>query len=52
MLIFGMGYAAGHIAERLRARGWEVSDRDAGREIDQVCDLAAPARASRRRVGG
>ena len=25
MLIFGMGYAAGHIAERLRARGWEVS---------------------------
>ena len=25
MLIFGMGYAAGHIADRLRARGWEVS---------------------------
>ena len=25
MLIFGMGYAAGHLAERLRARGWEVS---------------------------
>lgn len=24
MLIFGMGYAAGHLAERLRARGWEV----------------------------
>ncbi|ABF52195.1 epimerase [Sphingopyxis alaskensis] len=25
MLIFGMGYAAGHLAERLRARGWEVT---------------------------
>ncbi|WP_282947121.1 MULTISPECIES: SDR family NAD(P)-dependent oxidoreductase [unclassified Sphingopyxis] len=24
MLIFGMGYAAGHLAERLRARGWDV----------------------------
>lgn len=24
MLIFGMGYAAGHLARRLRARGWEV----------------------------
>lgn len=24
MLIFGMGYAAGHLAGRLRARGWEV----------------------------
>ena len=24
MLIFGMGYAAGHLAARLRARGWEV----------------------------
>ncbi len=25
MLIFGMGYAAGHLAERLRARGWDVT---------------------------
>ncbi|HMO76921.1 MAG TPA: SDR family NAD(P)-dependent oxidoreductase [Sphingopyxis sp.] len=25
MLIFGMGYAAGHIARRLEARGWEVA---------------------------
>lgn len=25
MLIFGMGYAAGHLAERLRARGWDVA---------------------------
>ena len=25
MLIFGMGYAASHLAERLRARGWEVT---------------------------
>lgn len=24
MLIFGMGYAASHLANRLRARGWEV----------------------------
>ncbi|MBL0916478.1 MAG: SDR family NAD(P)-dependent oxidoreductase, partial [Sphingopyxis sp.] len=24
MMIFGMGYAAGHLAERLRARGWDV----------------------------
>ena len=24
MLIFGMGYAASHLAGRLRARGWEV----------------------------
>src|SRR3546814_9824698 len=25
MLIFGMGYAAGHLAGRLRARGWDVA---------------------------
>ncbi|HEY0594594.1 SDR family NAD(P)-dependent oxidoreductase [Sphingopyxis sp.] len=25
MLIFGMGYAAGHLAGRLRARGWDVT---------------------------
>jgi len=25
MLIFGMGYAAGHLAARLNARGWEVA---------------------------
>jgi nucleoside-diphosphate-sugar epimerase len=25
MLIFGMGYAAGHLASRLGARGWEVT---------------------------
>lgn len=25
MLIFGLGYSAGHIADRLRARGWEVA---------------------------
>ena len=25
MLIFGMGYAASHLANRLRARGWEVA---------------------------
>lgn len=25
MLIFGMGYAASHLADRLRARGWEVT---------------------------
>lgn len=25
MLIFGMGYAARHLAERLRARGWDVA---------------------------
>lgn len=25
MLIFGMGYAARHLADRLRARGWEVA---------------------------
>lgn len=25
MLIFGMGYAASHLAERLRARGWDVA---------------------------
>lgn len=25
MLIFGMGYTAGHLADRLRARGWEVT---------------------------
>lgn len=25
MLIFGMGYAAGHLADRLRARGWDVT---------------------------
>ena len=25
MLIFGLGYAAGHLADRLRARGWEVT---------------------------
>ena len=24
MLIFGMGYAAGQLADRLRARGWDV----------------------------
>ena len=24
MLIFGMGYAASHLADRLRARGWDV----------------------------
>lgn len=24
MLIFGMGYAASHVADRLRARGWDV----------------------------
>jgi len=24
MLIFGLGYAAGHLADRLRARGWDV----------------------------
>lgn len=25
MLIFGMGYAASHLADRLRARGWDVA---------------------------
>ena len=25
MLIFGLGYAASHLAERLTARGWDVS---------------------------
>ena len=25
MLIFGMGYAASHLAGRLRARGWDVA---------------------------
>ena len=25
MLIFGMGYAAGHLADRLNARGWDVA---------------------------
>jgi nucleoside-diphosphate-sugar epimerase len=25
MLIFGLGYAAGHLADRLRARGWDVA---------------------------
>lgn len=25
MLIFGMGYAASHLADRLRARGWDVT---------------------------
>jgi nucleoside-diphosphate-sugar epimerase len=25
MLIFGLGYAAGHLAERLTARGWDVT---------------------------
>lgn len=25
MLIFGMGYAASHVADRLRARGWDVA---------------------------
>ncbi|RYD39431.1 MAG: SDR family NAD(P)-dependent oxidoreductase, partial [Sphingomonadales bacterium] len=25
MLIFGMGYAASHLAGRLRARGWDVT---------------------------
>ena len=25
MLIFGLGYAAGHLAERLTARGWNVT---------------------------
>ena len=24
MLIFGLGYAASHLADRLRARGWDV----------------------------
>jgi nucleoside-diphosphate-sugar epimerase len=39
MLIFGMGYAAGHLAGRLRARGWEVTGttRD-GREGSIVFD--------------
>ncbi|WP_200879122.1 SDR family NAD(P)-dependent oxidoreductase [Sphingopyxis sp. MWB1] len=47
MMIFGLGYAAGHVAERLDARGWEVSatsrDRRAGtmRFDDQAAVLAA-----------
>ena len=47
MLIFGMGYAAGHLAERLRARGWEVTgttrDGRAGRIAfgDETAVLAA-----------
>lgn len=36
MLIFGMGYAAGHLAERLRARGWEVTGTSRDGRADSI----------------
>ena len=37
MLIFGLGYAASHLADRLRARGWDV----VGTTQDGRCDSIA-----------
>ncbi len=36
MLIFGLGYAAGHLADRLRARGWEVVGTTQDRRGDSI----------------
>jgi len=49
MLIFGMGYAAGHIAGRLRARGWTVAGttRDGRGETIAFDDEAAVLAALR-----
>lgn len=46
MLIFGMGYSAGRVAERLRARGWDVagtsrSGRDGTIAFDDHAGVAA-----------
>ena len=37
MLIFGMGYAASHLAGRLRARGWDVAGTTRG---GRECSIA------------
>lgn len=49
MLIFGMGYAAGHLAGRLRARGWEVTgtSRDGRGDSIAFADEAAVLAALR-----
>lgn len=50
MLIFGMGYAAGHLAARLRARGWDVAGttQDGRGETIAFGDEAAVLAALRR----
>ena len=50
MLIFGMGYAAGRLAERLRARGWQVTGttRDGRADSIAFADAAAVLAALRR----
>jgi len=49
MLIFGMGYAASHLAGRLRARGWEVigTTRDGRGDTTAFDDAAAVLAALR-----
>ena len=49
MLIFGMGYAASHLADRLRARGWEVTGttRDGRSDSIAFADEAAVLAALR-----
>ena len=43
MLIFGMGYAAGHLADRLRARGWEVAGTTRDGRSDSIAFNDIPA---------
>jgi len=49
LFVFGLGYSAGVLARRLRARGWQVEGTGRGGEIafdDRAAVLAALARAS------
>ena len=43
MLIFGMGYAASHLADRLRARGWEVAGTTRDGRGDSIAFDETPA---------
>jgi len=43
MLIFGMGYAASHLAGRLRARGWEVAGTTRDGRGDSIAFDETPA---------
>lgn len=43
MLIFGTGYAAGHLADRLRARGWEVAGTTRDGRGDSIAFDETPA---------
>ncbi|HWW58682.1 MAG TPA: SDR family NAD(P)-dependent oxidoreductase [Sphingopyxis sp.] len=43
MLIFGMGYAASHLARRLRARGWEVTGTTRDGRGDSIAFDETPA---------